>query len=272
MPTPPPALAALLWRAASLAGRRLASSAGATTSSSSNSAAAVAAFTRRPAVSASNASHLTRGVSTSGRVAASTTDGGDKDGGDGTPTPPPGDGTLWRSWIDNQLNELDRGAPPAGTPPPPPPPEDADASGPTAAAKQEGEEAAGTPIALSFRPPGARVTVSQPPPTALPSPVVGYAELGVPLDDAVADALVGGPAAAAAAAPYVPPPPPPPFCEGSGGGGNAPFPPPPRSPSDFLPPVGRLHPNRLFYPGMTYSPGDLVADEGGEGGASGSSP
>jgi ribosomal protein S18 len=113
------------------------------------------------------------------------------------------------------------------------------------------------------RPPPARVTVSQPPPSALPSPIAGYAELGVPLEDAVSDALVGGPAAAAAAAPYVVPPVPAVDTEGAVTGGF----PGASAAALTIAAAGRIHPGRLFYPGMTYSPSDLVAEEGGGGAA-----
>ena len=93
---------------------------------------------------------------------------------------------------------------------------------------------------------------------------MGYAELGVPLEDAVGDALAGGPAAAAAAAPFIPPPPPPSgalFDDSTGDPAVGGFPGAANAPSAAA--AGRLHPGRLFYPGMTYSPGDLVAEETG---------
>jgi len=100
----------------------------------------------------------------------------------------------------------------------------------------------------------------------------------VPLEEAVEDALAGGPAAAAAAAPYVAPPPPTHWADeagagaGAGGGGGGVtgpgFPGAAAAPPPIV--VGRLHPGRLFYPGMTYSPNDLVAGEGAGGGGNAS--
>lgn len=138
-----------------------------------------------------------------------------------TTPPPPPTSPDWRTWADSRLAGLGG----AGAPEPPAAEEEAPAA-------SEPAPAVAAPPPLP-RPP-ARVAVVQPPPSALPSPFTGYAELG-------------------------------------GDGDDAPPAPPPRAgarPADRArAAAGRLHPGRLFYPGQTYAPADLAPPRGAGGGA-----
>ena len=118
-----------------------------------------------------------------------------------TTTTPTEASDEWRSWADSRLAALTGGdAAPAQRPRPPP-----------------------------------RATIVQPP-TALPSPFTGYAELG------------GGASPTGAA--------------------SGPHPSQPPHPTGrfaaqrWAAAAGRLHPGRVFYPGQTYTPSDLAAGAG----------